>query len=338
MTNLVSAFDAAAGPPAAAAAPAVEAPECSVSIGAVLPPLDATSKLPIKAHELRGVCALLDVVSLPVRLWKYDAEGWKHSKFLIDEIKRALPRGKKQMANRTIPLAIILDAKDMTERLIVINYWVSLDAIKKERAISNWKRVYERLTVSNKRVPPAQRYTGCCSSRQDLDEHAENSRSHHLAQRPHERNQSNGIATAKNLSSKPIRSKTAMVEHNVFQLLNMTEVDARKKLKFEAILTITRNVSTPSKPTNYSDQDVYLSYTKMIVLARNKAALVDAFGQQWVEEKEGDQHTVLWYADENQTTYSDNNRRKRQRDRVQSAEQTRNDSSHSESIVSPGDF
>ena len=273
---------------------------------------------------------------LPLTFRTHGAAVWKDGKLLIELLKQILPRGKKGLAEAQIPQCLILDAKDMHELLVVINFWLHLDKDGKARAREQLKRVYSRYASSNERMAPNAPVVGACDSHERLRDRAGRSNAAKAAKQPKSRNHQSEIENPRHLMDKPMRAKFGSLEKELYEMLKMSEHNLNNM--FEVGLVLKRNVATPNLRGPTPLLDIVLPFSKTLVVARNETTLRNIFGDSHVDALEEDNHATLWYFDEQPDTYTDSRKKKRTRDKIQTSEETRQVTEHSESTVSPDDF
>jgi hypothetical protein len=317
----------------------------TVIIGKNLPPTTSESDLAFLSSKIRHVLALVDESNIPSILKDVNCPDWKRGAPLSAAIKAILPRGSKQLIDRQIPQGLLLDAKTLHDKLIVINWWLSLGKDAKTTAFEDLKRIYDRPTVSNDRHPAfgASRgdpddgfspiaFVGSADSQELLDEFAANSRSAPLAVQADRRKMSAMPTRVRHYMDKNVRSKIAQLEKALYGLFMMTMNTVG--IIFEPMYILKRNVMTPmSKHGKTADQDMIMAVCKTIVIARNETKLRYILGDDLADSLVHDKNAVMWYYDATEGTYSENVATKRKRDQVQDADSTRRDSDHSESTV-----
>lgn len=287
-------------------------------VGESLPTLASDSKLPLRAQELRQVVVAIQQDTLPVCLSAHGAEAWKDGKSLLEHLKGALPFGKKGKASRQIPQCLILDAKDMNELLIVVNYWLHLNTEARQRAFAHLQTIYERPSSSNDRLQ------GADDTHDLLSQNAQSSHAAKAAKKSRNRNSTDPIENARLLVGKPVRTKFALMERYLNDLMRMTVHQLSSF--YEVCLVMKRDVQTPQKGKT-AESDICLPYHKTLVIARNEEKLRAVFGDAYVNELKEQEHVTYWYFDEkHEETYSDHVMAKRKADKIRTSEETREQS------------
>jgi hypothetical protein len=311
----------------------------TVSIGQPLPTLDNDSKLPIRAQSLRQVVVTIEESMLPPPYRAHGADAWKNSAAVLSMLKSILPTGKKGKASRQIPYSLILDTKDMNELLVVINYWLHLTPDSKQRFYdSTLKTVYERPMTSNDRMKGPDEVVGPCDNHKRLAENAEKSHASNVVKtNKKHRTLESEVTAAGHLTAKPIRLKLKCLEDHIQDLMKMT-VHSLSRF-FEVCFVLKRDVGIPNKAGKTANLDLCLPHYKTLVVARNESTLRIIVGDSYVDSLKEDEHATMWYYDDHQDqTYSQYLKAQREADKIRNAQQTREETEHSESTLSPEDF
>lgn len=307
--------------------------------GQSLPTRASDTKLPIPARGIRRVVAIVDHSMLPQSLQTHVAAAWtKDGKTLLELLKSILPRGQKGKASRQIPLCLILDARDMFELLVVVNYWLAIDAEKRKRVDLHLQTVYERPAVSNDPVRGPDTCIGAADTHELLEDMVGESAAYKAAQVGKNRNQTDAIENPRHLVAKPIRDKFGLVEKYPQHLMRMTV--HQLSCVYEACLVLKRNVQTPKKGKT-AESYICIPYYKTLLIARNEEKLRLVFGDVYVDGLKEQEHVTFWYFDEHEEeedTYTGAQKRKRQADKIRTSEETMEQSDYCETSVTPDDL
>jgi hypothetical protein len=307
--------------------------------GGTLPPFAAGSKIDIPSVKLRGKTVLVDETMLPDDLKHAlnadDALIWKKAKLLKERIKEALPAGSKKAASgRQVPRCLLLDASTFRDKLIVLNWWLSLTNDERTLEFNKLKATYCTPTVSNERVPPPADIVLATDTQEVLDKFASNSASGKRLSGKRHRTQADRVEKARQLMAKPFRDKVRRIEKQVKELQSMvSEANLPDGLVYETTFIVKRNVATPRKAGITPTDELMLSRPKMIGMFQNEASVGRLFGDVAATQLRDDM--IPWFHDENpEETYLSNQAKQRAREKVRTSEETSQVTGHTTCIVS----
>lgn len=118
-----------------------------------LPLLPTTSPLTdvLSAQKLRSSKAIIDETMLPEALKTVASSMWKDTSLLNKKIKEILTHGKKKSCmSRNVPQCLLQDAENLEQKLIVINYLLSIS--DKAADFQRLQKIYKAPSANNERM------------------------------------------------------------------------------------------------------------------------------------------------------------------------------------------
>jgi hypothetical protein len=118
-------------------------------LGASPLPNVSSSDLHYPLTNLENATVLHSLEGLPEELRNLESVRWKDNAFLKETFKKpARPKGKTKASETVFPQCLIIATKTLKDRLIVINWWLSLTREEQKHHKDNLRNVYSRPTVS----------------------------------------------------------------------------------------------------------------------------------------------------------------------------------------------
>ena len=134
--------------------PAAEEGADDLILGETLPQISAHSNLNYRLTGLRNAKVIHTCAAVPPELRTLDSALWKNGAFLQNTFKKPSKRvGRNnerlwKKCEQVFPPCLLLGATTLRDRLIVVNWWISLDKDAMTEHKSKFSEVFSRPTVS----------------------------------------------------------------------------------------------------------------------------------------------------------------------------------------------
>jgi len=293
--------------------------------------------------------AVLAAEDFPPHMRNHKDETWKQGKELLAAVKKALPRGKKSLASGQIPACLLQDCADLFELLIVVNFWLCIgqDPVQKDAIMDLLKGIYRAPTKSNQKLTAKQKeglaaaqarangghgvnnaaplFVGAADKQELLDAHAGQSAAAKVLQNSKGNvTKSTILTTVQKAMAAPMRRLIGSIEAKVCDVFKYS-MNSLECLIVEPLFMIKRNVATPiSKEGKSAAVDMLLPQSKTVVIVRNEAKFRFIVGEDTAHRMLNDPLVMMWHCDDHEEEmHTDGVVKKRKRDKVQSAAETR---------------